>query len=670
MSRRKQKQQRPQPAVPVRESAPVAPDPAAPPAPPRARRDRARALVGCAVLLAFFAFVAWRAVSSKSPTYDEPLHAVGAWLHLHEGDFRVNPEDPPLWHYWAALPNGRGAMNPRMDDDRFKIVADDVFREWAYVVEVLYRTEGNDGAAIVSRSRAMMLIVGVALGAAIAWWSWKLGGLVAALTATAAFALDPNFLAHGPLVKNDVSLTLVMLLLMIAVWRAGQRLTIWNGFAICLLCGAGLNVKFSALLLGPMVLALLLIRAAMPQPWNVLGREVIARGRKVMTALGVCIAALLVSYVCIWACYGFRYLPTRDPNLLLNTRNILEFLATNELKEQHPDRELTAQDFQQWRPGAFSRGILFMEEKHLLPQAWLNGLLYTQQSAVLRKTYLLGEFSMTGWWYYFPVTMLFKSPIALLLAAGAAVALGIGLFARQRGVVREQAWTVACFAVPVGTYMLASMTSNLNLGIRHVLPVYPFGFVALGTAAAYGWRARPKLAKVVTTVLFTVLGIETLSAFPHYVAFFNVAAGGSRGGINLLGDSNLDWGQDLPLLAQWQQDHPNERLYFAYFGMADPKYYGVTYHNIRGGFFLGPPFEPPRPPGVVAVSATILQGIYLEDDVRRAYNDVRVHLKPIDVLGGTIYLYNSSDMWDLLTGQFRARQGSPTVEAPAAAPSR
>ncbi|MDQ3439541.1 MAG: hypothetical protein M3478_04240 [Planctomycetota bacterium] len=666
MSRRQQKQQRQQtPPPPPQPSAPSTTADTGRARP--AHRHAARAIVGCvgcALLLAFFAFVAWRAVSSKSPTYDEPLHAVGAWLHLHERDFRVNPEDPPLWHYWAALPNGRGALNPRMDDERFKIVADDVFREWAYVVEVLYRTAGNDGEAIVSRSRAMMLVVGVVLGGVIAWWSWRLGGAVAALTATAAFALDPNFIAHAPLVKNDVSLTLVMLLLVISVWRAGKRLTVWNALAICVLCGAGLNVKFSALLLGPMVLVLLIIRAWMPLPWNVLGREVQSRGRKALSALGLCGAALVVSYVSIWACYGFRYQPTRDRNVLLNTLNIVEFLATNELKEQHPDRELTARDFQQWRPGAFSRAVLFMERNHILPQAWLNGLLYTQQSAVLRKTYLLGEFSMTGWWYYFPVTMLFKSPIALLLAAAAVAATGIVVLARQRvAMLREHGWTIACFAVPVGIYLLASMTSNLNLGIRHVLPVYPFAFSAIGVAAAYGWRSRPKLTKWATAVLVTVLAVETLTAFPNYVAFFNIAAGGSRGGINVLGDSNLDWGQDLKLLAQWQQDHPNVNLYLAYFGMADPKYYGVTYHNIRGGYFLGPPFEPPRAPGVVAISATILQGIYLEDDVRRAYNDIRVHLKPKEVLGGTIYLYDSLHVLNLLTGRLRSPDGG-TPPAP------
>ncbi|HEV2295798.1 MAG TPA: glycosyltransferase family 39 protein [Tepidisphaeraceae bacterium] len=609
------------------------------------------------MLLTLFAWIAWVAVRSKSPTFDEPLHAVGAWLHLHKGDFRVNPEDPPLWHYWAALPNGENALNPRMDDEWFKIVADDVFREWAYVVEVLYGTAGNDGEAIVMRSRAMMLIVAVVLGGVIAWWSWKLGGVVAALVATAAFALDPNFLAHGPLVKNDVSLTLVMLLLVIAVWRAGRRLSVWNALAICLLCGAGLNVKFSALLLGPMVLILLLSRAVARRPWVVLGRELHSRGWKAAAALGVCIAAFAMSFVSIWAVYGFRYTPTRDPNLLLNTENIVDYLRMNELVFEHGEKGVRKEHIDRWEPGLFSSGVLWLEQKRLLPQAWLNGLLYTQQSAVLRKTYLLGEFSMTGWWYYFPITMLVKSPLALLCATAGALGVGLLAWRRERStLLREQGWTVSCFAVPVGVYMLASMTSNLNLGIRHVLPVYPFVLIAIGTAAAYAWRSKPRTVKITGTVLVTVLGIETLSAFPNYIAFFNAAAGGSRGGIHILGDSNLDWGQDLKLLAEWQQKHPGVDLSLCYFGMADPKYYGVSYRNLRGGYFLGPPFEPPRVPGIVAVSATHLQGIYLEDDLRRLYNGIWKELTPKEILGGTIYLYEAMDVLQLAA---RQRQANP-----------
>jgi hypothetical protein len=495
----------------------------------------------------------------------------------------------------------------------------------------------------------MMLIVGVGLGVAIAWWSWRLGGTVGAIVATAAFALDPNFLAHSALVKNDVSLTLVMLLLTIAVWRAGKRLTIWNGLAICVLCGAGLSIKFSALLLGPMVLILLLIRAQMRQPWAVLGRELHARGKKSLAALAVCVAAALVSYVSIWAVYGFRFRPTPDPNVVLSTRNILEYLATNELTAEHPDRALTKEDFQRWRPGAFSRAALFLEANRLLPQAWLNGLLYTQQSAVIRKTFLLGSVSFHGKWYYFPFAMVVKSPLALIAAAVCAIAIGVSAWRRDRAtILREHGWTIAAFIVPAAVFMLASMGSNLNIGLRHVLPVYPFIFIAIGAAAAYAWRMRPKVVKIAGAILITLLGAETLAAFPDYVAFFNAAAGGSRGGIRLLGDSNLDWGQDLKLLAQWQEEHPDQTLYLCYFGLADPAYYGVTYHNLPGGYQFGPPYEPPRGDGVVAISATHLQGIYQEDDKRFLYTTIRDRLQPFDVLGGTIYLYRAADVITML----------------------
>ncbi len=498
----------------------------------------------------------------------------------------------------------------------------------------------------------MMLIVGVVLGGVIAWWSYRLGGTVAAVVATAAFALDPNFIAHAPLVKNDVSLTLAMLLLMIAVWRAGRRLTIANALGVCLLCGAALNIKFSALLLGPMVLILLVARALMPQPWVVVGRELRTRSARVLIALGMCMAAALVSYAAIWATYGFRYLPTPDPNVTLNTDLIVEFLRTNELVREHGEAGVRPEHVAVWRPGPFSAGVLWMERNRLLPQAWLNGLLYTQQSAVLRKTYLLGRFSMTGWWYYFPLTMLFKSPLALIAAAAGAVVLSA--IALQRGATsmwREYGWTITAFTVPVVVYMASAMTSNLNLGIRHVLPIYPFVFIAIGVAAARLWRVRPRLVKLAGAALVAALGVETLVAFPNYVAFFNVAAGGSRNGINLLGDSNLDWGQDLKLLAQWQQDHPGIPLYLCYFGMADPAYFGIDYKNLRGGYFMGPPFEPPRPDGVVAVSATHLQGIYLEADLRRLYVGMWQNLQPIEVLGGTIYLYRGSDVIDLAVRQ-------------------
>lgn len=634
----------------------------------------------CGALLLVFAALSYAAVASKSPTYDEPLHAVGAWLHLHDGDFRVNPEDPPLWHYWMALPNGRGALRADTAAKMYADVIDDVTTQWYFVVETLYRTEGNVEAssAFFARSRFMMMLLGVALGGVVATWAWQLRGGVAAVTAALLLALDPNFLAHAPLLKNDVALSLVAGSLAWAAWRAGRRLTPWNALALCLLCAAAVTVKFSGLLFGPIVALLLLGRALLPAPWPVLRRLLATRPQKLAASAALCVAAAIVSYAGIWAAYGFRFSATPDPNVRLNVAKLMEYTAANDLTRRSGQAP-TTQQVREWQPTAPPRAIESLMARRALPEAWLFGLLYTYQSTLTRETFLLGRHSLTGWWYYFPVAMLVKSPIALLLASLAAA--GVGIFARgvklsgdvgnamsgdphrsphaaSQAVSREppqhappwspsrdavrcapRGWTALCLLIPPVVYLAFAMASNLNLGLRHVLPVYPFIFVAIGVAAARLWRARPLAAKRGIVALGLVLAGEAIATFPNYIAFFNVAAGGARGGLRLLGDSNLDWGQDLTLVARWQQEHPQVPLYLAYFGTADPWAYGIDYVNFNEMYRFGPVDQPAgRGPGVLAVSATHLQTVYGEQRTRELFAHIR-RQPPIEVLGGTIYLY-------------------------------
>jgi hypothetical protein len=136
-------------------------------------------------------------------------------------------------------------------------------------------------------------------------------------------------------------------------------------------------------------------------------------------------------------------------------------------------------------------------------------------------------------------------------------------------------------------------------------------------------------------VLILALAVESCCAYPNYIPFFNVFAGGARGGLRLLSDSNLDWGQDLPLLAAWQRKHPDQKLFLAYFGSTDPAYYGICYTNLPGGYIAGPPVQQVDGPGVMAISATTLQGAYCEQAWMSLWS-----LKPIDVLGGSIYLFH------------------------------
>jgi hypothetical protein len=184
------------------------------------------------------------------------------------------------------------------------------------------------------------------------------------------------------------------------------------------------------------------------------------------------------------------------------------------------------------------------------------------------------------------------------------------------------------------------MSSDYDHGIRSLLPIFPPMFVGVGTIFAHSLRVWPKLTKVFGSVLIVGLAVESLSAYPNYIAFFNAAAGGARGGLALLGDSNLDWGQELNSLVQWHDKHPQTRIYLAYWGEMVPHSSGLWYVPMPG-IWNGIPDVLPNPnePGVLVVSASILQGIYVRDEWRSLYEQIR-RWKPREVLGGSMYIYD------------------------------
>ncbi|HWP40699.1 MAG TPA: hypothetical protein VNL70_07215, partial [Tepidisphaeraceae bacterium] len=499
----------------------------------------------------------------------------------------------------------------------------------------------------INTSRAMMLMVGVALGVVLGVWSWQLGGATAAIVAVALFSFDPNFIAHAPLVKNDVSLSLAMLCVAWVCWSVGRRAAWWNVLLLAGLCGVAAGVKFSGVIVGPIVLLMLLARARLvPDCWPVFGRELRGRSARVLAALAVCVVAVAVGAAVLWAAYGFRFRPTPVAGAVLDTqaqvRKLKEcrfFLANQRWPNQADEAVIDAMP-----TPVFARAVLFAQRHRLLPQTWLYGLLFTYRSTLVRTTYLLGQHSETGWWYYFPLAMLFKTPLATLAAMVGAVVLKLGWrLRRSNSSVKisrftPDRWSALCLTIPLIVYGASALTSNLNLGLRHVLPVYPFIYVLVGLTAAKMVAWRPGAASLVALVLGMGLIIETVRAFPHYISFFNVPSRPHR--LWLLSDSNFDWGQDLTFVAEWRRRHPHVKLYLGYLGSVDPAFYGIDYTNIPGGYQLNPQWEwPPREPGVVAISATVLQGVNVPPSVIRLYAPLRAR-RPEQMIGDTIYVYD------------------------------
>ncbi len=259
----------------------------------------------------------------------------------------------------------------------------------------------------------------------------------------------------------------------------------------------------------------------------------------------------------------------------------------------------------------------------------------------------MGTISIVGAWYYFPCAMLFKTPLAVLILAGILLGRGIwrtiqqsnGEHQTRRGIIALVSWSPRLWT-PIVIYGFSAMRSNLAIGVRHVLPIYPFIYILMATALARWIETKGRKIVVIASVLLMGLAAESAyCAGPDYISFFNIVCGGARGGIRLLGDSNLDWGQDLPALADWQKDHLNTRLYLAYFGLADPAYYGINYTNVTGGYILSPlQLERMDRPGVIAISASDIQGIYFTGETREWMQSFQKRM-PVAVLGGSIYLY-------------------------------
>jgi hypothetical protein len=603
-------------------------------------RARGGTVVACVLLLAVFALLSWSAAERKSPVYDEPLHTVGGWLIRNADDFRVDPDHPSLWLRWSALLNGPDALHPDTRSPHWDRMLSNYWSCYLFSADTL--DHATDPDRVVARARLMMLAVAVALGGLLAVFGWRLAGPVAALVATALFALDPGLIGHASLVKNDIALAFVTLLLAFAIWRLGERITPGRVLFVAIAFALGFGVKFSALVFLPLLPLLLAVRALLPWPWS--------RRGGLLAAAGITVFCCAAAWGSIWATSGFRFLPTPDPSKQLdldalfkrmerNHEDVARFAATG-----RPDGVLDA-PVPRWEPGVLLRAVRFAEAKRLFPQAWLYGIVYTAEGIERREGFLLGKRRLGGWWYYLPLAFLFKAPLATI----AAVVATKGWLGSRLGRLRRPApdagridprvlWAAACLFLPAAVFGLAALTSKVSLGVRHAFVLYPFLFLGAGVAAADLSRRWKRATTVVLVLLLAALAAESLAAWPDDIAFFNLPSRPHR--LELLGDSNLDWGQDLPLLAAWQRAHPDEKLYLAYFGQADPAHYGIRAAKLPMSSRAEPETALPVPGerATLAISATQLQGIYVWDPWLERFYEAARHQQPRAVLGGTIYL--------------------------------
>lgn len=523
----------------------------------------------------------------ESATIDEPQHLAAGYAALTLGDYRLDIEHPPLLRMWAALPL-LVMSNVSFDTNTTYWSA---VKPWRFSHKFLYLD--NDADRLLNRARFMNVLLGVLLGVLLFCWSRELFGFWPATVVLGLFCFEPTGLAHFGLVTTDGGVTCFIFGAVYFLWRTTKSLSAGNLAGFFGFFALAQASKFSALILGPIVVVLVL------------------RGHRWRRSIGITLAAMVVWYVTIWAAYRFQYAPSP-------AGGVDRIVSGPKAHERMPT--LT--------------GILDWVDAHrLLPNVYTQGLAISQTAAQDRTGYLLGEIRYTGWWYYFPLALLVKTPAPLILLALAGLAV---CFAKRSD-------DDLYYLVPALVVLAFAMMAKMNVGVRHVLPIYPFALMLAGKAVAWMLAGRRGFQIAGLAALCVWQVGEVAGAHPEYLAFFNCFVGGPTNGYRYLGDSNVDWGQDLKRLKTWMQENGVDHINLSYFGAADPAYYGIRCTYLPGSpAFAKDKIQNPVLPGFVAVSINNLTGVGLEGDT--IYRPL-LDLEPVATIGYSIRVYRVDKPW-------------------------
>lgn len=491
---------------------------------PRRQTRIAYAVLAAAMVSSFALMVASARI--ESVTTDEPTHLFAGYTYLTTGDFRLNSEHPPLMKELAALPLLVGPDLNVKFDERWHKAADfffDPHAEGFLLGRDFVFAWGNDAEAIVFRGRMMAILVTLGLGFACFWYARAMYGPAAGVFAAVLILFLPTTLAHGRLVTTDVPVSTFLFIAVMCFARYLREPTtkrvLWAG----IFAGLTLASKFTGLVLLPIMAVLLLIRLRRSDrpSWKRLSAG----------TAGV----LVVAWLILWSTYGWPLTVVPSAGGKLSDRINMNVPAP----------------FPAIADAGFSAGRYLAT-----PAVFFKGAISMTRHAVLgHPSYLLGMQSITGWWYYFPVAILVKTPVPLLLL------LIIALVFRRRGPPRhpeEYAMVVAS-----AIYLAVGMASRADLGVRHMLPLFPFIAVAASrTVTMVDWsvigRQRPwksLAAPVAMAVAIVWYLFSAVSAFPNFIAYFNEPAGGPKNGSAILTDSNIDWGQDMRRIQAYLDTH-------------------------------------------------------------------------------------------------------------------
>ena len=542
----------------------------------------------------------------ESPSWDEGDHIYSGYMNWKHGEYGLNPEHPPLVKLVATLPLAPLDLKvaPRLGRN---------FKSEAYYGgrELLFRNDPKYGGqysadTLLFRVHMSVFVFALVLAVLLFVAGREMFGTTAGLIAMTLYVFDPTVLANAPFVATDTGAACGMFAAVYTFYRFVKAMN-WRRAALCgLVTGLALTTKHSAVLLLPIFV--LLAAGEVAGRWK---EDGLWPGRLVWRMLaGMGVVAAIALFV-VWGVYSFRY-------AMHPTGLVIPPLA-GQMDAISPAM----------------RGLIsFFARYHLLPESYLYGLVDVQRVGIDMPTYIFGKVYAHGQWFYFPVLLSLKWSVGVLgLLALAIYAFATGRVRRPREVL--------FLALPPMFFLAVAMPSPLNIGVRHVLPVFPFVFALAGAGAGWLIRQRREWGYVVGALLLLHV-VDSVRTFPNYLPYANVLWGGPAKTNLYFSDSATDWAQQLKWTKEWLDAHDVKECWFAYFAAPFllPSDYAIPCKPLPtlDSMYEGDIAVPPIVHGPVLISYGDLNGFEFGTKMRNPYQRL-FERRPDDVIANGIAVF-------------------------------
>jgi len=556
--------------------------------------------VTAVALLAIYAALSWNASLHKGPSFDEGEElAVGYNIWVNH-DFRMEGANGDLMKRWATLPFLITHPRPNPTDNDYWRGA----KAYRFGYEFLYEN-GNTPGWLLAQGRAMAILIGVATGVLVYLCASDLMGALGGIFALCLFTFSPNMLAFGGIVSTDMSVCLTMLGATWCIWRLLHKVT-WGRLAASVVFLGLLGLaKTSVLAIFPIAAILVGVKliSGRPLEWQ-LGRTRTITSPKLQVGIfaGLVLVHAVVSWTMLWAHYDFRFhaspLPN-DPAITFRVPKVTDPIDP-----------------------AVATLMSWANDTHFLPEGYLEGMRALLTSNERRQAFMNGQWRIGGWTMFFPYTIWAKTSPALLLLA--VVGFAGWFLARHPKILSAQHplrisvpsfYEGIPYFIMLVVFLAVAMSQDVNIGHRHILPIYTVLYILSGGVMALLWKLGKKATRIMTAITLLWFIGESAWMYPDYLAYFSPLVGGPARGYTHLVDSSLDWGMNLPRVKTWlDENNPDnrEQVFLAYFGTGSPDYYGIKANRL-------PSYPDWRPydayaysPGLYIFSATLYESVYTQ----------------------------------------------------------